>query len=58
MWKQLGYPKFGGYETDPVEVREAIRSQDNIHDEHTPTYLSPGMETKLLKNRIGLELYQ
>ena len=45
MWKQLGYPKFGGYETDPVEVREAVRSTENIHDEHTPTYLAPGTET-------------
>ena len=38
MWKQLNYPKFGGYETDPVEVREAIRSKKiymmNIH-QHT-----------------------
>ena len=45
MWKQLGHPKFGGYETDPVEVREAIRSEENVHDGHTPTYLSPGTET-------------
>jgi hypothetical protein len=51
MWKQLGYPKFGGYDTDPVEVREAIRSKHNIHDEHTPTYLSPGTETITITKR-------
>lgn len=52
MWKKLGEPKFGDFGRKPVEVREAIRSAENFHDEHTPKYLSPGTEQVKI-NRTG-----
>ena len=50
MWKQLGYPKFGDYHQGPIEVHKAVRSEDNIHDNHTPTILTPGMGKETIES--------
>lgn len=50
MWKQLGYPKFGDYHRGPIEVHKAVRSEDNIHDNHTPTILTPGMGKETIES--------
>ena len=42
LWKELGEPAFGDFSVRPTEVRQAIRSLENFHDEHTPKYIAPG----------------
>ena len=50
MWQEMGYPKFGNYHEGPVEVHKAVRSEDNVHDNHTPTILTPGMGKETIED--------
>lgn len=53
LWKELGEPEFGDYKVGQIETRQALRSSENFHDEHTPLWIGPGpaLETH---EKVGL----
>jgi hypothetical protein len=50
-WKNLGSPKFGGWETVTEELPNYIRSDENFHDKYTPYWIKGTNGTTTMTRR-------
>ena len=51
-WKEIGSPKFGGWDTVTEELPNYTRSEENFHDRYTP-YWMKGIEGTTLGTRTS-----